>query len=61
MNFNYNEIGAAGAVALCESVAQIESAEQLQLDGNCLGEDGKELVVGTLDAIDRNELVPTLR
>ncbi|XP_067948728.1 ran GTPase-activating protein 1-like isoform X2 [Watersipora subatra] len=57
---NYNEINKSGAVSLVEVAALIPSLRCIQLDGNSLGEEGKELIYSTLESAGKSDIISSL-
>lgn len=57
INFSFGEIGKDAGVKLAESMEKKNKLEKLELNGNSFGEDGVDLITGTLEAISKSDVL----
>lgn len=60
LNLSFGEITEAAALVVAQSVAEKSNLEKLDLNGNCLGEEGCEALRDALELKDKGELLASL-
>ncbi|RVE59330.1 hypothetical protein OJAV_G00187390 [Oryzias javanicus] len=60
VNLSFGEIGEAAAVAVAQAAAHKPSMEKVDLNGNCLGEDGCEALRDLMENLDKGDLLASL-
>uniref|UniRef100_A0AAZ3P501 Ran-GTPase activating protein 1 C-terminal domain-containing protein n=1 Tax=Oncorhynchus tshawytscha TaxID=74940 RepID=A0AAZ3P501_ONCTS len=60
LNLSFGEITEAAALVLAQAVQDKPHMEKLDLNGNCLGEEGCEALKETMDNMDRADILASL-
>uniref|UniRef100_A0A8C7WY60 Ran-GTPase activating protein 1 C-terminal domain-containing protein n=1 Tax=Oryzias sinensis TaxID=183150 RepID=A0A8C7WY60_9TELE len=60
VNLSFGEITEAAALAVAQAVADKPSMEKVDLNGNCLGEDGCEALRDLMENADKGDLLASL-